>query len=337
MALPLSRKKALREWKLYFFVIPSLVLIAVFAYFPATSAIYHSFFDWQGGDNKQFSGLANFQRIFDVPGFFRSLVSLLTTGEWIPFTYDAVLWKSFGTVSVLIVFNLIKMVPSILLAVLIHRMKSDRAQYVYRALLVVPMIVPGLVTLFIWKFFYDPTQGMLNQLLDFTGIKTLLINLDQFFGWGVFFADAPIGWLSQPELILPALFIWGFPWIGTVGVLIYLAGLQSIGQEVYEAAELDGVGPFQKFLYIELPLILTQVRLSIVLLIIGTLKDYGLQLLLLGAGGGPASRGMVPGLWMYNRGFIASEFGYACAIGLVLFVFILALTYINNKYVRVEK
>jgi len=315
MALPLSRQKALREWKLYFFILPSLLFVAVFSYFPAGSAIYHSFFDWQGGDNKELIGFANFKRILG----------------------DPVLWSAFGTVSVLIVFNLFKMIPSIMLAVLIHRLKSDRAQYGYRTLLVVPMIVPGLVTLFIWKFFFDPNLGILNNLFDVTGLKTLLVHLDQFFGWNVFFASAPIGWLSQPDLILPALFLWGFPWIGAVGVLIYLAGLQSIGQEVYEAADLDGVGPFQKFIYIELPLILTQVRLTLVLLIIGTLKDYGLQLLLLGEAGGPGGRGMVPGLWMYNRAFIAGEFGYACAVGMVLFVFILSLTYVNNKYVRVEK
>jgi len=315
VALPISRQKALREWKLYFFILPSLLFIGVFSYFPAGSAIYHSFFDWQGGDNKQLIGFENFSRAL----------------------HDPVLWGSFGTVSVLIVFNLFKMIPAILMAVLIHRLKSDRAQYGYRVLLVVPMIVPGLVTLFIWKFFFDPNLGVLNNVLDFTGLKTVLVNLDQFFGWDVFFANAPIGWLSQPALILPSLFLWGFPWIGAVGVLIYLAGLQSIGQEVYEAAELDGVGPFQKFLYIELPLILTQVRLSLVLLIIGTLKDYGLQLVLLGDTGGPGGRGMVPGLWMYNRAFIAGEFGYACAIGMILFVFILGLTYLNNKYVRVDK
>jgi ABC-type sugar transport system permease subunit len=315
MALPLSTQKALREWKLYLFILPSLLLVATFAYFPAGSAIYHSFFDWQGGDNKQLIGLANFQRAFG----------------------DNVLWGSFKTVSILIVFNVFKLLPSITLAVLIHRLKSDRAQYLYRVLLVVPMIVPELVRLFIWKFFFDPNLGVLNQALDFTGLKTLLVKLDQLFGWGVFFDHVPIGWLSQPELVLPSLFLWGFPWIGTVGVLIYLAGLQSIGQEVYEAAELDGVGPFKKFLYIELPLILTQVRLSLVLLVIGTLQGYGLQLLLLGDTGGPGGRGMVPGLWMYNRAFIAGEFGYACAIGMILFVFILCLTWVNNKYVRVEK
>lgn len=250
---------------------------------------------------------------------------------------DDVLWQSFGTVSVLVVANIFKMLPSILMAVLIHRLRSDRWQYTYRVLLVVPMIVPSLVTLFIWKFFLDPNIGALNRVLDLSGGKDLLVMLDGVFHWDVFHAGAPIGWLSQPELVIPSLVIWGFPWIGTVGVLIYLAGLQSIGQDVYEAAEIDGIGAVGKFIYIELPLILTQVRLNLVLLVVGTLQGYGLQLLLLGEAGGPGGRGMVPGLWMFNRAFIAGEFGYACAIGMILFLFILVLTWLNNRYVRIEK
>ncbi|MBP6507402.1 MAG: sugar ABC transporter permease [Opitutaceae bacterium] len=315
MAPTISRQKLLREWRLYFFVVPSLVMVLTFAYFPAASAVYHSFFDWSGGDAKQFISWDNFKRA----------------------ATDQTLINSFVTVGALMVFNLFKMIPSILLAVLIHRLFSARWQYAYRALLVVPMIVPQLVTLFIWKFILDPNLGVLNRLIDFTGFKTVLVGINNFFGWSVFFDGVPIGWLSQPELILPALFIWGFPWIGTVGVLIYLAGLQAIGQEIYEAAELDGIGPIKKFIYIELPLILTQIRLSLVLLIVGTLSQYGLILLLLNEYGGPGGRGMVPGLWMYNRAFVAGEFGYACAIGIILFAVILGLTLINNRYVRVEK
>lgn len=316
MAQPISFKKALSEWRLYLFVIPSLGMVLTFSYFPAVSAIYHSFFDWAGGETKQLIGFDNYRRALN----------------------DKVLWDSFVTVGILIVANVIKLIPSIFMAVLIHRLRSDQWQYWYRVLLVVPMIVPGLVTLFIWKFFFDPNLGVLNNVLDLTGLKNVLVYLDQnLFKWGVFFEGIPIGWLSEPKLIIPSLIIWGFPWIGAVGVLIYLAGLQSIGQEVYEAAELDGVGPFQKFLYIELPLILTQVRLTLILLVIGTLQGYGLQYLLLGESGGPGGRGMVPGLWMFNRAFIAGEFGYACAVGMILFVFILVLTWFNNKYVRVDK
>lgn len=315
MQRSISVRKALYEWKLYLFILPSLLLLAIFAYYPAVSAIYHSLFKWSGNDTMRFVGLDNFRAILS----------------------DRIFWRSFLTVAVLMVANFFKMIPSIGIAVLIHRLKSAQWQYWYRVLLVVPMIVPGLVTLFIWKFFFEPNRGILNSFLNVTGLKSLLVALDQAFGWGVFFANAPIGWLGQPELILPSLIIWGFPWIGAVGALIFLAGLQSIGSEVYEAAELDGVSSWQKFFHIELPLILTQVRLMIVLMITGTLQGYGLQFLLLGENGGAAGRGMVPGLWMFNRAFIAGDFGYACALGMVLFVFILTLTWLNQRYIRIEK
>jgi ABC-type sugar transport system permease subunit len=310
-----SLRKALHEWRLYLIVLPSILFVATFSYYPAISAVYHSFFEWQGGEVKQFIQFTNFRRIWN----------------------DQVFWSSFGVVSILIAANILKMVPSILLAVLIHRLRSDKWQYYYRVLVVIPMIVPHLVVLFIWKFFFDPNLGFLNRILDATGLKTVLVHMDSLFGWGVFREGIPIAWLSTPDLIVPSLIIWGFPWIGAVGVLIYLAGLQAIGTEVYEAAELDGATSWQKFKFIEFPLIMTQIRIMLVLLIIGTLQGFGLQLLLLGDSGGAGGRGMVPGLWMFNRGFVAGEFGYACALGMVLFFFILFLTYINNKYVRVDK
>lgn len=315
MAQTISFRKALHEWRLYLLILPAALLLATFSYFPAASAIYHSFFRWSGGDFKEFIGLENFQQVLS----------------------DTVFWNSFILIGILVASNIIKLIPSILIAVLIHRLKSDRWQYWYRVAVVLPMIVPGLVTLFIWKFFFDPTQGALNSFLDATGLKSLLIRVDAWFGWNLFLEGVPIAWLGQPELIVPSLILWGFPWIGAVGVLIYLAGLQSIGTEIYEAADLDGVTSFQKFLHIELPLIMTQVRLSLVMLIIGTLQGFGLQFLLLGPNGGPGGAGMVPGLWMFNRAFIAGEFGYACALGLFLFVFILILTLLNNKYVKVDK
>lgn len=316
MARSLTIRKALHEWKLYLFIIPSLLLISVFAYYPALSAIYHSFFEWHGSEYKEFIGLDNYRQIW----------------------HDSMLWKSFGIVFILVLANILKMIPSIALAVVINRLVSDKWQYGYRVLVVLPMIVPDLVRLFIWKFFYDPTFGILNKVIDFLDFKSLLIFLDaRVLHWGVFRDGLPIPWLSEPHLILPSLIFWGFPWIGAVGVLIFLAGLESIGKEIYEVAELDGVSALQKFFYIELPLMLTQIRLMLILLVIGTIQGYGFQYLLLGEDGGAGGAGMVPGLWMFNRAFTAGQFGYACAIGMILFLFILALTWINNKYIRVQR
>jgi ABC-type sugar transport system permease subunit len=308
-----------RAWNhrgLYLLVLPSALFVFGFAYWPAASALYHSFFEWSGGDAKRFIGLENFRRALT----------------------DSVFRESFSVIAILVAANIVKLTPSIFLAVMIHRLRSDRWQYWYRVLVVVPMVVPGLVMLFVWKFFLDPNAGPLNRILDATGGKWLLVHLDRWLGWGgVFREGVPIGWLSQPGLIVPSLILWGFPWVGSVAVLIYLAGLQSIGTEVYEAAELDGANGWTKFFRIELPLIMTQIRLTLVLLIVGTLQGFGLQLLLLNEHGGPGGRGMVPGLWMYNRAFAAGDFGYACALGLILFAIILLLTWINNRFVRVDK
>lgn len=153
---------------------------------------------------------------------------------------------------------------------------------------------------------------------------------------GQFLEGAP-AWLGSTDLVIPAIIFWGFPWVGTIGVLIYLSGLQQISQDVYEAAELDGVGPIGMLFRIELPLMMTQVRINLIFMTIGTLTTYEFFLLLLGADGGPGNRGMVPGLYMYKKAFEDGHFGYACALGMILFFIVLGLTIIYNKYVRVEK
>ena len=250
---------------------------------------------------------------------------------------DKKLWSGFSIITILVVANLFKMIPSIAAAVVIHRLKSERANYWYRVLFVIPMIIPGMVALLIWKFFFEP-DSVFNLVLHKTGIMWLLVKLDAMLGWGGIFQEGinPV-WLGNPDLVLPAFILWGFPWVGVVGVLIYLAGLQSIDTSVYEAADLDGVGAFGKFRHIEFPLIMTQVRINLVLMIIGTFQMYGFILILFGDSGGPNGVMMVPDLYMFRNAFREGYAGYACALGLIMFFFILVLTEINNRFVRVDK
>jgi raffinose/stachyose/melibiose transport system permease protein len=257
---------------------------------------------------------------------------------WVRKTGDWLLWMSFRLIFILIIANLFKMWPSIFTAVCIHRLRSDRMQYLYRVLFVVPMIIPQMVGLLIWKFFYDPNVGPLNKVLIALNLDKLLIWLDKtFLDLNVFVEPFRPAWLGDPNLIIPALVFWGFPWVGVVGVLIYLAGLQNIGTDVYEAAELDGVGWWGKFWHIELPLIMTQIRLKLILMIIGTFQAYGFQYILLGPEGGPRNKGLTPGLYMFYQAFQEQNYGYACAVGMILFFIILVLTIINQRYVRVKK
>lgn len=466
-----SIAKVKHYWPLYGFVIPSALLVSVFSYYTATSAMYHAFFRWNGDYIKRFIGLGHFERSMGRPGLwlivtasaFAITITSKNTSRWckllraligigLPLTIltvlrekiaiteitasapqafvsaliflamvmtvgflsdrydparparmafvailglgfsfarmawpgdiawaaallvsgialwlhprpdrrlllgqafgaiavamwtlgaraggDPVLWRGFSVIAILVLANIIKMIPSIATAVVIHRLKSDAANYWYRVLFVVPMIIPGMVYLLIWKFFFQP-DGLLNLILNSTGIMWILSRLDSLFDWGgIFTAGGSPVWLGTPQLVLPAMILWGFPWVGVVGVLIYLAGLQSIDKSLYEAADVDGVGSIGKFIHLELPLILTQVRINLVLLIIGTLQTYGLVLILFGSEGGPQGRLLIPGLYMFHNAFARAEAGYACSIGLIIFVFILLLTEINNRFIKVNK
>ena len=289
-----------RYWKLYFLLVPSLGLVLLFSYYPVLNGIYHSFFRWNGADISEFIGLSNFVKIF----------------------HDTGLHRSFGVVLIFVFANLIKMIPSIVIAVVIHHLSSQKWQYLYRVFFVIPMIIPGIVGILIWKYFYDPNVGLLNVLLMKLG----------FIEFG-----HPISFLGDRLWVIPSMIFMGFPWVGVIGVLIYLAGLQSIPEEIYESAELDGAGSLSTFFYIELPLIMTQIRINLVLMIISTIQGWQNIYIMLGEGGGPGGVATVPGLHMFNQAFKAGYFGYGCAIGLVLFFIILILTGINNKYVKVEK
>ncbi len=250
---------------------------------------------------------------------------------------DWLFWMGFKLVFLLVIANLFQMWPSIFTAVCIHRLKSDRMQYLYRVLFVIPMIIPTMVGLLIWKFFYDPNVGLLNSFLKWSGLDSLLIWMDSsLLHWGVFVEPFRPVWLGQPELIVPSLILWGFPWVGVVGVLIYLSGLQNISESVYEAADIDGISWWGKFVYIELPLIMSQIRLNIILMIIGTFQAFGLQLILLGPSGGPGNKGLTTGLYMFYSAFIEQKYGYACAIGLVLFAIILLFTIVNQKFIKTK-
>jgi len=282
-------------------------------------------------DGRKRTAAVLFTYLFPITGVLVYLIRVRRMG-------DTLLWDSFHLILILVIANILKMWPSIFTAVCIHRLRSDRAQYLYRVLFVVPMIIPQMVGLLIWKFFYDPNVGVLNRFLIITGLDNVLMWLDKWvLHLGVFVPPFKPAWLGDPSLIIPALIFWGFPWVGVVGVLIYLAGLQNIGREVYEAAEIDGVNWWSKFWRIELPLIMTQIRLNLILMIIGTFQAYGFQYVLLGAEGGPQNKGLTPGLYMFYQAFEEQNYGYACAIGLILFFIILVLTIINQRYVRVKK
>lgn len=298
-------KHVRHHWEIYLFVAPTLLLIGLFQYYPAASGVLHSFFRWNGSDISEWVGLANYKDLVRNSAF----------------------WDSFKVAFILGGWNIVKMIPALLVAVCIHRVASARMQFLYRILFVIPMVIPGLVIALIWRsFFFEATAGYLNRFLSATGLHDLLVYLDGVLDWGGIFKDGTNpAWLGDPRLILTACIVWGFPWVGSFAILTYLAKLQSIDKHIYEAAEMDGVGWWAKFTRIELPLIMGSIYILLVFVIIGTIRDAGMILALAGLEGGPGGVVTVPALFMIRKAFLEQQMGYACAVGIVLTAVVMSL------------
>jgi ABC-type glycerol-3-phosphate transport system permease component len=298
------------HWEIYLFIVPTLISIGLFIYYPAASGIYHSFFRWNGAGISEWLGLGNY-------------IDLLSS---------SLFWHSFRNAFLLGMWNVVKMLPPLFVAVAIHRCSSTRMQFFYRVLFVIPMVVPPLIIALIWRsFFFEATSGYLNKLIAFVNCRGLLNTLAPLFGWGDVFSEAANpAWLGDPRLILTACVIWGFPWVSSLAVLTHLAKLQGISKDVYEAADIDGVSWWSKFTRVELPLITGSIYIMLVFTIIGTIKDAGMILALAGFEGGPGGRVDVPALFMLRKAFIDQKMGYACAAGIVLMVIVMALQKIST-------
>lgn len=278
----------------YALLAPTFLLLGVFSYFPAASGLYHAFTDWEEGRGALFNGLDNFRRLAG----------------------DATLWYGAGNMAILLIAGLFKstVVPFIA-AELILCLYRDRLRYLFRTGFLVPMVAPGMVAILLWRFIYDPNMGLLNEGLRALGLS-----------------EWTRSWLGEPHLALPAIIFMGFPWIGALGLLIYMAGLMNIPQGTHEAFRLESGNILRRIIAIDAPLVRGQTRLLVILTFIGSLQDF--QSVLIMTGGGPGIATMVPALRMYHMAFRFSHFGYAAAIGFVLFLAILIITMINLRVLK---
>jgi len=137
-------------------------------------------------------------------------------------------------------------------------------------------------------------------------------------------------WLSSTSLALYSIMMMGFPWVGTISMLIFYAGLQAIPTSVLESAKLDGASGLGRFFRIDFPLILGQFKLLLILGIIGGIQNF--QNVLILTNGSQDTE--MPGLRMFKEAFSYSKLGYGTTIGAVMFLVILGVTYINIKYIR---
>jgi raffinose/stachyose/melibiose transport system permease protein len=231
-------------------------------------------------------------------------------------TVDRAFLNSLGNVLKLTAFRVgVAMTVPLLAAEVIFSLKNKRMAYIWRVLLVVPMVVPWVVLILVWLFIYDPQMGVINTVLKGLGLDN----------WTRL-------WLGDTRLALWCIAFFNFPWVSGLNLLIYLAGLDSITPELFDAAAIDGASSLRRVFSIDIPLIAGQLKLIFIMTIITQLQNF--QDIMIFTNGGPGQSTFVPGLVLYHSAFYYSKMGYASAIGVFLFVIIFVISTINQRLIR---
>jgi multiple sugar transport system permease protein len=224
---------------------------------------------------------------------------------------DGSFWKYLYNTLFLMLAIPLTMLCSLVLAIVLNQ--KLRGRMLFRTVFYLPSICAGVGLLLLWKYLYNVDFGLINRLLAIVGI-------------------AGPDWLgsyawSKPSLIL--LTVWGG--MGGTSMILYLAGLQGIAPELYEAAEIDGAGLWHKFRHITVPMLAPTTLFIFITSVIGGFQG-GFDMAYVLTQGGPDGATTTLSYYIYNHAFEYFNMGYAAAISLVLFVIVLAVTLVSWRF-----
>lgn len=220
-------------------------------------------------------------------------------------------WHSF----LLAVFSTVSLL--IYLAISLVLASKIKGSDLLRKIYLIPMLLSSVAIAQLWIKVFNPTNGILNTLLKMFGV------------------DNPPSWLAEPSVVLYAIIIpilWQY---AGFYILIYYAALKNIPESIIEAARIDGATPLQIALKIKLPLIMSIVKVTIVLAVVGSLKYFDLIYVM--TGGGPNGASEVMASYMYKLAFAGNNFGYGSAVGFLLLIITLIVTFIIRKVTETKE
>jgi len=225
--------------------------------------------------------------------------------------HDTNFWKYVGN-TIFLMFGIpIGMLGSLILATVMNQ--KLKGIVVFRTLYFLPTIVSGVALLILWKWIFNADYGLLNSFLNAIGIK------------------GP-DWLGSPNWAKPAIMLMTF-WTGVGGtnMILYLAALQGISPDLYEAAEIDGANGWHKFWSITWPLVSPTSFFIFTMSIIGGFQG-GFQAAFIMTGGGPAGATTTISYYIYNNAYEWFHMGYAAAIAWFLFLIVFVMTLLNWRF-----
>lgn len=273
-------------------LVPGLAMFMLFKLYPTIQVFYKSFFLWTGiGDKPKFIGFKNFVDMFRDDAF---LLSLRNTGF---------------LMVIVPVFNLL--IALVNASILTRTKLKERG--LYRTLFFFPSILSFVVIAILWSFIYHPTLGFLNSGLELTGL-----------------GQYAMPWLGDSRTVLWALAVTMIWQAAGYYMVIYMAGIDGISPDLYEAAIIDGATPLKQFIHITIPMLWEIIRITIIFSINGVLSISFVIVTIMTAGG-PDRHSEVVMTYLYQQAFTNSNFGYAMAIGVFVFAFSVLLSLISNK------
>ncbi|MFJ4715866.1 carbohydrate ABC transporter permease [Streptomyces sp. NPDC088785] len=286
-------RAARRNLSAYGFLCAALFCFAMFAWWPIVKEVLLSFQSTNLVDPPTWVGLDNFRTVVDDPAFGQA-------------------WRN------TLIFTLLALVCGYVIpfgvAIVLNELRHARAYL--RFVVYLPVMLPPIVAVLLFRWFYDPGPGLFNQALDFFGLPTL-------------------AWLDSTSTALISLVIVA-TWMNLgSGVLIYLAALQNIPGDLYEAAELDGAGIFKRIWHVTIPQTRLILLLMLMLQIVATMQVFIEPYML--TGGGPENATVTVVYLMYQYAFVyGGNYGAGSALGLMLMVVLLAVAAVQLRLTREE-
>ena len=273
----------------YLFLVPALLLLAIFVVYPIGAVVYYSLTDFDIVTPAEFVGFDNYARLLADDTF------------WLALTHSAIY----------LLVTPILIALSIGLALLVNR--RLRGVSIFRALYFVPAVAGSIAIGLSWRWLFE-RSGFVNSILQTYGL-----------------IDEPIQWLATPSLVLPlAMLLTIWAGVGYYSV-IFLAGLQNIPEELYDAAKIDGCNELQKHRYVSVPGLRPQIVFVFVISSLAALKVFDEIFVLTNRTGGILDSGVTMVFYLWRQAFQLSNAGYASAIAIVLLGLTLAFSIVNVR------
>ena len=280
-----------RDLVAYSFIAPNFLGFAIFTLIPIIFAFALAFMDWDGSNPIKWVGFENFKNLFSDEFFIAALKNTII--------------YCIGTVP-------LTMIISLALAILLNQKVKGRG--FFRTVAFFPYVASLVAITSVWKMLFHPSKGPINNIL-YTYFNVPMDSLPQ--------------WFSGSLVLLSMILFSVWKYMGYY-MVIYLAGLQGISAELYEAASLDGAGTWDKFKYVTWPQLSSTTFFVVVMLTINCFKVYDIAIMLAAGGNGTLSlNSTVLVYYIYQKAFIEWKLGYSSAIAMVLFVIVLGVTLVQ--------